>query len=160
VRYTRSWRSTAAAVTMVGLTTGTASAGPTTLFSSTTAGTSTVTVPSGVPCVTITAVGGTGGTYPGAGAGGEGAVVTSTVPVAPGKTLTVTVGADAQGMSAGSGAGTGGGGATTGGGGGSGVFDGSTPLFVAGGGGPCCISRRLGRNPEEARRRWQWASPR
>jgi hypothetical protein len=146
VRYTRSWRSTPAAVTMVGgltvvsdtaftaLTTGPASVGPTTLFSSTTAGTSTVTVPSGVPCVTIAVVGGTGGTYPGAGAGGEGAVVTSTVPVAPGETFTVTVGADAQGMSGGSGAGTGGGGAT-GGGGGSAVFDGSTPLFVAGGGG-------------------------
>ena len=147
VRYTRSRRSRPAAVTIVGvrtvvsptdisaLTTGTASAGPTTLFSSTTAGTSTVTVPSGVPCVTITAVGGTGGAYPGAGAGGEGAVMTSTVPVAPGETLTVTVGADGQEMSGGSGAGTGGGGTTTGGGGGSGVFDGSTPLFVAGGGG-------------------------
>jgi hypothetical protein len=147
VRHARSRRSTPAAVTLVGgltvvsataptaLTRGTASPGPTTLFSSTTAGTSTVTVPSGVPIVTITAVGGTGGTYPGAGAGGEGAVVTSTFPVAPGETLTVTVGTDAQGIRGGSGAGTGGRGGTTGGGGGSAVFEGSTPLFVAGGGG-------------------------
>ena len=48
-----------AAITL--LAAGTASASPTTLFSSATTGPHAVTVPAGVTRVTITAVGGTGG---------------------------------------------------------------------------------------------------
>jgi hypothetical protein len=119
------------------LTTGTASATPATLFSSTTAGSYAVTVPGGVTSVTITAVGGTGSNGPGG--GGEGAIVTSIATVAPGDSLTVTVGADGGVTTGGSGAGSGGsdfgGPGGGGGGGGSAVFDRSTPLVVAGGGG-------------------------
>src|SRR5580692_10299382 len=53
------------------------------LFSSTTPGTSTVTVPAGVTSVQITAVGGNGGDGEGS-VGGLGAVVTATAAVAPG----------------------------------------------------------------------------
>ena len=126
------------------LTIGTASATPATLFSSTTAGSYAVTVPTGVTSVSIVAVGGTGGAGDGA-SGGEGAVMTVNAAVTPGDSLSVTVGADgdgAYGDEAG-GAGTGPGGSgpgggpslAGGGGGGSAVYDGSTPLVVAGGGG-------------------------
>lgn len=59
------------------LTAGTASASPATLFSSTTTGSYAVTVPAGVTRITITAVGGTGGSGHNAN-GGEGAIVTTT----------------------------------------------------------------------------------
>ncbi len=148
IRRRRSLRAVLAGSLMVGglttfslaattaLTTGTASATPATLFSSTTAGSYAVTVPGGVTSVTITAVGGTGPDP--SGLGGEGGIVTVNATVAPGDSLTVTVGADGDG-SGGTGAGSGGAGSgyddAGGGGGGSAVFDGSTPLVVAGGGG-------------------------
>ncbi len=145
---------TASLAAITALTPGTASASPmTTLFSSTTPGTSTVTVPPGVTSVTITAVGGTGGSIAaqcvyqgpltyfcyGGGIGGAGAVVTATVAVVPSSALTVTVA-----QNAGTGAGSGGdagsgatlpGGNGASGGGASAVYDGLSPLVVAGGGG-------------------------
>jgi len=129
------------------LMTGTASATPATLFSSTTPGTYLFTVPGGVNSVSITAVGGSGGAEAaGFGAaipGGEGGVTTETVFVNPDDSLAVTVGADGQpdtaGGSGGTGYGNGGNGfAGGGGGGGSAVIDstqGNTPLAVSGGGG-------------------------
>jgi hypothetical protein len=115
----------------------------------------TFSVPAGVTSVTITAVGGHGGsTGPSpcpAGAGGEGAIVSATaVTVSPLDSLAVTVatnggngttvsGECAAGGGGGSGAGSGGAGADGGGGGGGGsaVVDTTTPatLVVAGGGG-------------------------
>ena len=142
---------TAALAAITALTPGTASASPrTTLFSSSTPGTSTVTVPPGVTSVTITAVGGTGGSVAAGcvdqgpfvhicygGTGGAGAVVTATIAVVPSGALTVTV---ARNAGAGSGRG---GGAVSGaaiangasGGGASAVYHGLSPLVVAGGGG-------------------------
>jgi hypothetical protein len=119
---------------------GTASASPATLFTSTAPGTYTVTVPSGVTTVTITAVGGTGGASP-FGPGGGGAIVSVPASVAPGDSLSVTVGANGGGwQTAGPGGpGEGSGGSSTGpgggGGGGSAVYDAATPLVIAGGGG-------------------------
>ena len=126
------------------LTAGTASAvGP--LFSSTTPGTYTVIVPAGVTSVTITAVGGSGGSdIADVVAGGEGGVITQNASVTPGESLTVTVGANGQcaadsaGCDAlgGSGYGSGGNGMTgAGGAGGSAVVDNGTVIVVAGGGG-------------------------
>jgi hypothetical protein len=126
------------------LTAGTASAvGP--VFSSITPGTYTVIVPTGVTYVTITAVGGSGGSDVGDDiAGGEGGIVTQNVSVTPGESLTVTVGANGQcapdsagcdGLG-GSGYGSGGNSALEGGGGGgSAVVDNGTVIVVAGGGG-------------------------
>ena len=126
------------------LTAGTASAvGP--VFSSITPGTYTVIVPTGVTYVTITAVGGSGGSDVGDDiTGGEGGIVTQNVSVTPGESLTVTVGANGQcapdsagcdGLG-GSGYGSGGNGAIEGGGGGgSAVVDNGTVIVVAGGGG-------------------------
>ena len=120
---------------------------PSTLFSSTTAGTYSVQVPAGVTSVSITAVGGQGGpSFPGtSSAPGEAAIVSAAVSVNPGDTLTITVagnGAEAAPPgfgNPGSGAGSGGFGDKElgggGGGGGSAVFDGSAALVVAGGGG-------------------------
>ena len=120
---------------------------PSTLFSSTTAGTYSVQVPAGVTSVSITAVGGQGGpSFPGtSSAPGEAAIVSAAVSVNPGDTLTITVagnGAEAASPgfgNPGSGAGSGGFGDKElgggGGGGGSAVFDGSAALVVAGGGG-------------------------
>ncbi len=122
------------------LTVGTAWAIPTTtLFSSTTPGQYSVTLPPWVTSVTITAVGGTGASgYDG---GGRGAVVTTTATTTPSEALTVTVGRNGLGLTGGSGAGSGGSafdtGGTNGGGGGgaSAVFSGSNPVVIAGGGG-------------------------
>lgn len=142
---------TASLAAITALTPGTASASPmTTLFSSTTAGTYSVTVPPGVTSVTITAVGGTGGSVPlgciyqgfycflyyGGGTGGAGAVVTATVAVVPSSVLTVTVAQNA-GTGAGSGGDAGSGPLTNGasGGGASAVYEGLSPLVVAAGGG-------------------------
>ena len=132
---------TASLVAVSALTVGTASASPTTLFSSTTAGSYPVHVPAGVTSVTITAVGGTGGCvanpFQCTDFGGAGAVVTDgAVAVTSGSTLTVTVA-----QNAGSGAGSGGSGGNASffpgasGGGASAVYDGLSPLVVAGGGG-------------------------
>ena len=145
---------TASLAATTALTVGTASASPATLFSSSTAGTTTVVVPAGVTTIDITAVGGTGGSAHGYGAvesGGEGAVVTSNlVAVTPGTILTVTVAQNggstpaAPAGAGGSGAGSGGngGGANAyeandgaGGGGASAVYVGTNALMVAGGGG-------------------------
>ena len=143
------------AVSLATMMTGTASASPLTLFSSTTPGSYTTTVPAGVTSVTITAVGGSGGAAVNNGIpGGEGGIITSTATVAPGDQLSVTVGANGICGSGGnvatclgtggSGAGTGGnsetaggagGGYGGGGGGGSAVSDGATALVIAGGGG-------------------------
>jgi hypothetical protein len=138
------WGLAAVSVSAVtALTTEAAAASSTTLWSSTTPGTYTVTgLPSGVP-LTITAVGGSGGTDPNNGfAGGEGAIVTTTFTLTGGESLQVIVGADgadgdASDVAGGVGAGTGGSstGSGGGGGGGSAVFNGSTPIVVAGGGG-------------------------
>jgi hypothetical protein len=126
------------------LTAGTGSAaGP--VFSSTTPGTYTVIVPAGVTYVTITAVGGSGGSDVGDNtAGGEGGIKTQSAKVTPGESLTVTVGAnghcsDGAGCDAlgGSGYGSGGNGNGfgAGGGGGSAVVVSGAALVVAGGGG-------------------------
>jgi hypothetical protein len=126
------------------LTAGTASAvGP--VFSSITPGTYTVIVPTGVTYVTITAVGGSGGSDVGDDiAGGEGGIVTQNVSVTPGESLTVTVGANGQcapdsaGCNGLGGSGYGSGGNSVsegGGGGGSAVVDNGTVIVVAGGGG-------------------------
>jgi hypothetical protein len=115
----------------------------------------TFSVPAGVTSVTITAVGGHGGsTGPSpcpSGAGGEGATVSATATVNPSDSLAVTVatnggngttssGECAAGGAGGSGAGSGGAGADGGGGGGGGsaVIDttaSSATLVAAGGGG-------------------------
>ena len=115
--------------------------------------TDTFTVPAGVTSVTITAVGGQGGSAEvpcdGPGPGGEGAIVSTTATVNPTDSLAVTVadnGANGTGNATGCttgnapggfGAGTGGSGGLGegGGGGGSAVVDTGTPLVVAGGGG-------------------------
>ena len=126
------------------LTAGTASAvGP--LFSSATPGTYTVIVPAGVTYVTITAVGGSGGSdVADVVVGGEGGIITQNASVTPGESLTVTVGANGQcaadsaGCDAlgGSGYGSGGNGMTgAGGAGGSAVVGNGTVIVVAGGGG-------------------------
>jgi hypothetical protein len=126
------------------LTAGSASAvGP--VFSSITPGTYTVIVPTGVTYVTITAVGGSGGSDVADDiAGGEGGIVTQNVSVSPGESLTVTVGDNGQCATdsascdglGGSGYGSGGNSATEGGGGGgSAVVDNGTVIVVAGGGG-------------------------
>jgi hypothetical protein len=120
----------------------------TTLFSSTTPGMYSVTVPLGVTGVTITAVGGSGGASVNEGlSGGQGGIITSTATVAPGDSLSITVGENGAcggtGMApctgtGGSGAGNGGSsreGYGGGGGGGSAVSDGAATLVVGGGGG-------------------------
>jgi hypothetical protein len=133
----------------VGTGVGRASATPTALFSSTTAGTYAVTVPDGVTSIGIVAVGGSGGSASCNSItvdGGRGAVVSTAATVLPGDTLTVTVASDAESaiddcltfpQAAGSGSGAGGDGNNTGtgGGGASAVSDGAGALAVAGGGG-------------------------
>jgi hypothetical protein len=130
---------TVSLVATTALTNGAASASTPVLFSSTTPGRYLVAVPPGVTAISITAVGGSGGTrYD---SGGRAAIVTKTATVAAGDLLTVTVGANGVGGGVGgSGAGSGGigGVASTdggGGGGGSMVVDGGAQLVVAGGGG-------------------------
>ena len=126
------------------LTVRTASASPATLFSSTTSGSYSLTVPAGVTGITVRAVGGTGG-MGSADNGGQGAIVTATVAVHSGDQLTVAVAnnggtgygaAGGFGEESGGSAGPGEGGVPVpgSGGGASAVYNGSSPLVVAGGG--------------------------
>jgi len=114
------------------------------LFSSTTPGSSTVTVPCGVTSLNYTIVGGSGGNSD-ASSGGKGASITGTIPVTPGDVLDLTVGANGQGYPTGNagglgvgngGAGAGSGtGSSGGGGGGSEILDTTSGLFVIAGAG-------------------------
>jgi hypothetical protein len=111
----------------------------------TTAGTSIYTVPTGVPQLSIVAVGAAGGGWCANGGGGRGASVSGTFPVSPGEQVTVSVGGVGGVCGATAAGGIGGGGSASGfagaGGGASGVSIGTgaaTPgseLLVAGGGG-------------------------
>ncbi len=146
-----------AAIGVIGLNAGVASA---TTQTYSTAGTYTFTVPSNVSQITVTAIGAAGGrcqidqNEP----GGRGATLTATVPVSPGENLSVGVGGvGATGCTTGAstgaaggsgGGGNGGNGFTTGGGGGgggasgvgpSGLAAGTAPLVVAGGGGGAAL---------------------
>jgi hypothetical protein len=99
--------------------------------------------------VTITAVGGSGGSDVADGiVGGEGGIVTQNASATPGESLTVTVGANGQcapdggGCDGPGGSGYGSGGNSTpgsGGGGGSAVVDNGTVIVVAGGGGGAAV---------------------
>lgn len=104
----------------------------------TSGGSNAFIVPDGVTSITVKAWGGGGGGGGGGasaagGAGGGGGYTTTTLSVTPGDTLTVYVGGGGSGGAYSSGGNDAGGGG--GGGGYSGIFNGSTPLAVAGGGG-------------------------
>jgi hypothetical protein len=92
----------------------------------TTPGAATLTVPSGITSITVTAIGGGGGGAGsnGAGSGGSGALVTSVLPVQAGDIVTIYVGTGGGIASEGSG----GGGLTY-------VGDGANNFVIAGGGG-------------------------
>ena len=133
----------------------------TTLFSSTTPGPYTVTVP---PCVTslnFTLVGGSGGSGVPVGSVGQGASITGSIPVTPGDVLNLTIGANGQPMNqlgttnvpGGSGAGNGGSSGTGqggSGGGGSEIYDPTSGLFVIAGAGGGGTSTSAGGNAGQA----------
>jgi hypothetical protein len=120
------------------------------LFSSSTPGTYSTTVPCGVTSLNYTIVGGTGGQSGNAASGfgivpGKGAAITGSFAVSSGDSLTLTVGANGQSPffspSGGLGAGNGGNGSLSGasggggGGGGSEIFDVTSNTFVIAGAG-------------------------
>ena len=84
----------------------------------------TFVVPTCATKITVEVRGAQGGTSLGGSLGGLGALVQGTIPVTPGSTLTIVVGEQPPSATY-----------ANGGGGGSYVAMGSTPLFVAGGGG-------------------------
>lgn len=105
-------------------------------------GTYEFVVPAGITSLTVTAVGGSGGSCDGT-AGGHGASVTATVPAAPGETLVVGVGANGGGCGSapqGAGAGGAGAGGYYGGGAAGGVSDAFPGNGGAGGGGASAVS--------------------